>query len=176
MQLLWVRPCRLFDGAQWSSWIGLPRTLNHDIDHTSFLTVLMADLIPCLFTKFVWCLRCPMARLQSSTFRLRMERSRLGHWRTMYLCHASLDLPHYRQHPEPNARFFRSHFSSNDLFLHLLVNLYPSLDTLHPTMAYPDQDQIGRLLPFLCRYAGTSFDCVRWSWRYFDQKGISDGE
>lgn len=106
---------------------------------------------------------------------MRLERGRLGHWRSMYLRHAPLDLPLHRQHSKPNARFFRSHLGSNDLFLYLLVNLYPTLGAFDPTMAYLDQDQARRLFPFLYWNAGIGFDCLGWGWRYVDQEGSGGG-
>ena len=90
----------------------------------------------------------------------------------MYLRHASLDLPLYRQYPQQDASIVRTHFGPDDLFLHLLVNLYSAINTLNPTMAYFDQDQIGRLFLVLYRYARFGIDCFRWCWGYFDQERV----
>jgi hypothetical protein len=90
----------------------------------------------------------------------------------MYLRHATLHLPLHRQYPQPNASIFRSHVRPDDLFLHLLVNLYSALNTFDPTMAYLDQDQISRLLLVLYRYARLGIDCFGWCWRYLDEERV----
>ena len=94
----------------------------------------------------------------------------------MHLRHASLDLPINREHSQQDARFLWSYLGPDDLFLHLLVNLYSTFDTFNSTVAYPDQDQARRLLPVLYRYARSRVDCLRRCWRYFDQEGICSGK
>jgi len=113
-----------------------------------------------------------MARLQSSPIRMCLEWRRLGDRWSMYLRHAPLDLPFNRQYPKQNARFLRSYFGSDDLFLRLLVDLYPTSDTLDPAMAHLDQDQACRVLPILYRYVGVGFDRFGRCWRYLDQEGV----
>ena len=117
-----------------------------------------------------------MASLQPSSLRMRLERCRLGDRWSMHLRHAPLHFPINRKHSQQDARFFRSYLGPDDLFLHLLVNLYSTFDTLDSTMAYLDQDQARRLLPVLYRYARSRVDCLRRCWRYFDQEGICSGK
>ena len=90
----------------------------------------------------------------------------------MYLRHAPLNLPLHRQYPQQDASIFRTYFGPDDLFLHLLVDLYSAINTFYPTMAYLDQNQIGRLFLVLYRYARFGIDCFGWSWGYFDQERV----
>lgn len=131
----------------------------------------LADIVPRSISEFVRSLRGSMASLQPSTIRLCLEWSQQRHRGSMYLRDASLDIPRDRQHPQSNARIIRYKFGGNVVFLYILVSVYPAINNVNPTMAYPHQDQVGRLLFILYWHVGALVGSCRWSRGYIDEKG-----